>query len=478
MKLRLELILILLLFSTFSFGQKAIIEGRSIDYSGELIAVNQIINPITRNTYTLDTISIDTHGRFSTELSVDELSWIQMDLGVYRCVLLIMPGHKYKIALPPRRDKTEAEIRSPFFESMIIHLRVLQDQIMDENYTLVKNSDINTQIFSFDTLLFRINADQLIARNEKRSFPIDSLILSIESSYKNDTSTYFFNYRKYRYGLIQMNSGNKSLKKIYDNYLSVEYPELHNPAYLDLFNKMYEKFFYYFSRTEEGKDLNRVINLENSLSSLRREINKHNSIPNDTIADLVILKEVNESFYRNYYYKEALLLILDSLKASPSLPTYSMFASDIHEKLTKLMIGTLAPNFSLLNQFNERVSLEDLRGKYVYLMFCTPDNYACLKEYPFLKALNKKHHDYLQITTIMVTDSLTNMQKFMASNRYSWRSLFYENNEELLHSYDIRAYPTCYLIGPDGLLIQSPATLPTEGFEQQLFRIMRSRGDL
>ena len=57
-------------------------------------------------------------------------------------------------------------------------------------------------------------------------------------------------------------------------------------------------------------------------------------------------------------------------------------------------------------------------------------------------------------------------------------TLFYENSEKLLQSYNIRVYPTCYLIGPDGKLIQSPATLPTEGLEQQLFRIMRARGDL
>ena len=78
----------------------------------------------------------------------------------------------------------------------------------------------------------------------------------------------------------------------------------------------------------------------------------------------------------------------------------------------------------------------------------------------------------------MITESFSNMQDFMKNNRYNWNSLFYENSEELLQLYNIRMYPTSYLIGPDGKLIQSPATLPTEGLEQQLFRIMRSRGDL
>ncbi len=478
MRLRSGLFSILLLFSTFSFGQSTIIHGVSEDYANEKISVDYVFNPITNNTISLDTISIDSSGKFSTELTLEGLTWIQLELGVYKCLLLIMPGHKYEISLPPRRDKTEAEIRSLFFESIAIYIRVKEDVLQNENLTFAKHCDLNSNIFKFDTLLFSINDDQLIARNRKESFPIDSLIESVERNYKNDTSTYFSKYRKYRYGLIQMNSGIRSLKIIYDNYLSVESPELHNPAYLDLFSKMYERFFYYFSRTKDGADLNHAINAEHSLSALRRELKKHNSIPNDTIADLVIMKEVNDSFYRDYYYKEALLILLDSIIVNPSIPAYSLFASDIHDKLTNLMIGTLPPDFELLNQSEKRISLEDLKGKYVFLVFCTPDDYSCLKEYPFLRLLHEKHHDYLEVTSVMVTETLTDMQEFMKRNKYSWLSLFYGNNEELLQSYSVNSFPTCFLIGPDGLLIQSPATLPTEGFEQQLFRIMRSRGDL
>lgn len=478
MRIRSGLFSILLLFSAFSFGQSTIIHGVSEDYANEKIAIDYIFNPITHNTQTLDTIFVDNNGNFSTEFNLGKLTWIQLELGVYKCLLLVEPGHKYDISLPPRRDKTEAEIRSIFFEFMVIYLRVLEDIQLHENLISERYRDLNTRIFTFDTLLFRINDDQLIARSRKESFHTDSLIESIESTYKNDTSSYFFKYRKYRYGLIQMNSGIKSLKKIYDNYLSVESPELHNPAYIDLFSKMYEKFFYYFSRTKDGANLNNVINAEHSLSALRYELKKHNSIPNDTIADLVIMKEVNESFYRDYYYKKALLILLDSIIVKPSVPAYSLFASDIHDKLTNLMIGTSAPDFSLINQSGKRISLEDLKGKYVFLVFCTPDSYSCLKEYPFLKVLHEKHHEYLEITTIMVTETLPDMQEFMKRNRYPWLSLFYGNSEELLQSYNVRTFPTCYLIGPDGLLIQSPATLPTEGLEQQLFRIMRSRGDL
>jgi len=49
---------------------------------------------------------------------------------------------------------------------------------------------------------------------------------------------------------------------------------------------------------------------------------------------------------------------------------------------------------------------------------------------------------------------------------------------EVLKEYDIRAFPTYFLIGPDGKLILSPAPSPAEDFEQRLFEIMKARGDL
>lgn len=472
------LLLILLLSTTFSFGQNVIVHGNEQEYAGMKVAVDYVFNPITGHTKTLDTLHIDDQGGFSLSLAIDELTWIQMELGVYRSVLLLRPDRDYQISFPARRDKTEAETMSPFFESPVLHLQVEEGKTIKDAKLIPRENELNTQIFGFDTMLYRINTDQLVARQENRAYAIDPVINNIEENYVNDQSDYFSKYRIYRYGLLQMNSGIKSLASIFDNYLVVEYPELHNPAYLDLFSKMYEKFFYYFSRTDQGENLNQIINLEHDLHALRAELRKHNSIANDTIADLVILKEVSESFYRDFFYKEALLILLDSLKVDPSLPIYATYAEDIHAKLTKLMIGTSAPEFSLPNQFGKIINLTDFRGKYIFIMFCTPDNYSCMKEYPFLKAMHAKHSEYLEVLTVMVTESVRTMLEFNKKNDYTWTTLYYGSNDKILDIYSIRAYPTCYLVGRDGLLIQSPATLPTEGFEQQLFRIMRSRGDL
>jgi hypothetical protein len=54
----------------------------------------------------------------------------------------------------------------------------------------------------------------------------------------------------------------------------------------------------------------------------------------------------------------------------------------------------------------------------------------------------------------------------------------YDRQPDVLKEYDIRAFPTYFLIGPDGKLILSPAPSPSEDFESELFEVMKARGDL
>jgi hypothetical protein len=70
------------------------------------------------------------------------------------------------------------------------------------------------------------------------------------------------------------------------------------------------------------------------------------------------------------------------------------------------------------------------------------------------------------------------LRQFLAKNKYDWKFLLYDRQPGVLKDYDIRAYPTYFLIGPDGKLILSPAPSPSENFESRLFEIMKARGDL
>jgi hypothetical protein len=94
-----------------------------------------------------------------------------------------------------------------------------------------------------------------------------------------------------------------------------------------------------------------------------------------------------------------------------------------------------------------------------------------------LASLYQNHKDRLTIITIATDPMEDVLRQFLSKNNYSWKFLYYDNQPEILKEYDIRAFPTYFLIGPDGKLIHSPAASPSENFEQ-LFETMKARGDL
>ena len=465
-------------FFSSLYGQDVVLKGSAEQFAGEELYIRKVMNPITGESRVIDTLSVDMKGDFETRISMTTDQWVFFNSGIFHLSLFLQPGKGYEIILPPKTRKSEADIRNPFFKPLIASMRVQKEYTLTDNFTCDPGDDINSKLFRFDTLILAGNREMMEARRKLSPINSDSIIKSIERNFKGDTSSIFQSYRNYRYGIVKINSRDAGLEHIFDNYLKAGDPETNNPAYMELFNVMYEEFLFFYSRTTEGRSINYLVNRVHDLTALEDTLMKHPAVPDRKLAELIIIKEIFDIYFKDYFYREALLILLDSVAANPVIPEYAMYARGVKKYLTRLRTGERPPAFSLLDQKKQLRSLDDYRGKYVYLNFATPDNYSCLKEFPFLDVLYKTHKDYLEILTVMVTEDFSEMTDFMKKNQYDWPALFYGNNDELLRDYDVRAYPTSYLLDPEGKIIQSPATLATEGFEQQLFRIMRSRGDL
>ncbi len=459
-------------------SQHAILKGIAPQFAGEYLVVRKISNPVTGHSVILDTMHIEPDGTFDHQLNCDGPQWFFINTGIYRLTMLVEPGKGYEIALPRKTRKTEQDIRNPFFKPLIIHIQVSSEFSINEPAVTSAKNDINSRIFRFDTLISSINREMLEAKRLHREYDSDSAIQVIEQGYEHDTSSYFREYRKFRYGIVKINSRDVGLALLQEKYLSPGIPLTENPAYMELFSEMYAEFLFYFSRTENGKSVNHLINRKQDLKALEDTMMKHPAVPDRKIAELIIIKEIFDIYARDYFYGDALLMLLDKIIEDPELPEYAAYAHDVKAYLTRLKIGERPPEFSLADQDNQVRTIDDFRGKYVYLNFCTPDNYSCLKEFPFLKAMYDVHREYFEVVTVMVTEEPGTMRDFMARNDYDWTALFYGNDEALLRNYNVRAFPASFLLDREGILVQSPAALATEGLETQLFRIMRSRGDL
>jgi peroxiredoxin len=157
--------------------------------------------------------------------------------------------------------------------------------------------------------------------------------------------------------------------------------------------------------------------------------------------------------------------LLDSAIVHSEIERHRGIASEIRSKVTRLLRGYEPPEFSLYNQDSVLVSLQNYRGKYVYLMFCTTQNYICFSQYKLLDELYKVHNKWLDIVIISVDDKLSDMRNFRQKSGYQWDFLHSANDPEVVRKYDVRIYPTCFLIDPEGKLVLSPAPAPASVYE-------------
>jgi len=458
-------------------GQSVSIEALNPGYSGKAIHAVVAWNPFMTTHEYVSRVICDEEGRFELSMELESARVVQFETGIYQAYLYMEPGFRYVVELPEYQEKEFSDQISPFFQAVVLPLTVLSRISLTTGEVLDGKQDINYSIASFDTLFAMANNEVVQNRRTHKTSDLDSIISSLESGFSGDTLLFFSTYRKYRYGVLRLNEGLTGLEDISREYLGPEVREWH-PGFIELFRAMFQDFIYYYGRTPEGKPLFGYINRSQDLDSARQVILQHPAVWNDTLADMILLQDLSEVFYRGDFHKEAILILLDSMIQDPVSPDFGVFATQVRDKLASLVTGHPPPPFSLSDLSGNPCTLEDFRGKYVYLFFGTPDHYGCMMEYPFLQSYHEKHSDYLQVLTIMVSEDREKLDDFMQRNGYAWKVLHYEGQPGLLVDYLVRAFPTAYLIGPDGNLILSPSSLPSDGFEQQLFRIMRSRGEI
>lgn len=169
---------------------------------------------------------------------------------------------------------------------------------------------------------------------------------------------------------------------------------------------------------------------------------------------------------------------LDGLyKELMALSTDENFKKNLTNKYNKLKIvakGKLSPKFNYENHKGGKTSLDDLKGKYVYVdvwaTWCGP----CIGEIPALKELEKKYHGKnIEFVSISVDDKkdYDKWKKFVTDKQLIGTQLYADNSwqSQFVQDYVIEGIPRFILIGPDGNIISGDAPRPSDEEVIKLF---------
>lgn len=163
------------------------------------------------------------------------------------------------------------------------------------------------------------------------------------------------------------------------------------------------------------------------------------------------------------------------------LSTNEEFKSEIlkkYELVKKLAKGAPSPEFSYENYEGGKLTLVDLKGKFVYIdvwaTWCGP----CKREIPFLKQVEEKYHgkniSFVSISIDEIKDHDT-WKNFVKDQQLGGIQLYADNawKSDFVQNYGIEGIPRFILLDPEGRIVDASAPRPSDSGLIDLFNELK-----
>lgn len=154
------------------------------------------------------------------------------------------------------------------------------------------------------------------------------------------------------------------------------------------------------------------------------------------------------------------------------------FLGSRYDKVSKLskLKGTPSPKFKDYENYKGgTTSLDDLKGKYVYLdiwaTWCGP----CKAEIPYLKAIEKEFHDNnIEFVSISIDkkEAYDKWKEMIVEKELSGIQLFADNdwNSQFIQDYEIEGIPRFILVDDKGNIVNADAPRPSNPKLKELLK--------
>ena len=115
-------------------------------------------------------------------------------------------------------------------------------------------------------------------------------------------------------------------------------------------------------------------------------------------------------------------------------------------------VGSMAPDFSLVDLDGDPIRLADLRGRPVVVNFWASWCGPCIEEFPLLRDAADRHAaDGLVVIGIVYQDRTEGARDFMARNDGTWPAAM-DPGERVATAFNILGPPETFFIGADGII--------------------------
>lgn len=444
-----------------SFGQQVSIFGKNKTYRCDSVCSDSLViawqsDPITRNEVIVYKMAVDTMGNFSATIPMKEVKFASISFGVFKGYIYLVPGKSYEISFPDRKMKDAADSINPFFEPAEFYVNILNTE----------PGELNRAIQRFDNNYAKF-LDRYYSTIVKQAYRarLDTVEIFFANMFSDVQNQYFKDYFAYTFTDLKYAAVERNRKSVFVKFFAGKPLLMNNTAYVSLINQLADNYLDEIYGEDTTGLLNKTLQGPNPADAVRQALAQSTGLPQGDVLDYVLLKSTHDAVYSSKYTDTLLLRILDDYIQNGKFLNLVEIAGNIKTKVTRLMIGFPAPAFTLYDSENSLVSLSDFLGSYVYLHFASMRSFSSVKELGLIHRMYESYMDSLAIVTISADEDFTKTKETYQEYEYGWRLLHYGKQPGILVDYQVKLFPTYYLIDPEGNLLMAPAPTPSEGFD-------------
>ena len=453
--------ILLLLISTQLNAQEITISGKAQDYSSKEISFYTLPDPVLHQKLELATTRVGTDGNFAVTLPVSQTIEIYADLEKYCGTMVVEPGKNYIVTLPPFSLRTSNEAHSSYFKPAPYWLGLPGTD----------NSDLNFTVRSFVMDFNKETVKNTVPIYQEQSKEVvNEIIGRLETKYSANKNEYFKTLKKYYFAELEYAVNQHTPEYVIQKYFATEPVQLNHPVYQKAFETIFSDFLRKQSQDIHNREIITITNSGNYLKLI--SFFEHKGY-NKGFAELVVLKGLNDGYYSNTFSKEGVMKAIETAQTATTSGLLQPIAHQIKRKLSRLAVGGKAPAIKLSNPKKEIVTLDQFRGKYIYLSFFNSKSSDCRAELDSIVSIEKRLRQVLTVVSVSLDDDFEIAAKLWETRGYPWVLLNGSKQKQLIINYNATITPAFYLIDPDGSLKLSQAPSPSHGFEPLFLKMFR-----
>lgn len=330
-----------------------------------------------------------------------------------------------------------------------------------ENQYLVKKQFITSTIKNEE--LYKLNENEFLKKLQELKNSVKTLYLKTkftDTNFKDKEMTnihyleqkHLLFYKKYHSYYARLNGF-----KVSETFPKIdEAIDLDNNSYFLFSNEYQDIVLSQFYDNIEGDGISMIITAKDAIPKIK-------ALKSQSIKNRLIENSTNDVSFRNLTYDK----IYQEFSSITNDPIIKETLTANYNATNALQPGNPSPKFNYENQKGGKTSLDNLKGKYIYIdlwaTWCGP----CREEIPFLQKVEESYKgrniEFVSISIDAIKDQ-AKWSKFVTEKQLGGIQLLADNEwkSKFIRDYGVHGVPTFILIDPNGNIISARAPKPSD----------------